>query len=227
MSWNKDLPVAATHVDDSVTQILANWVVINTMCLCGHSKMGADSVQHSAGEVSVFAVAPAATLAALTPVPCAFAWDTTHRTLITWTDVASSNRGGFVPSGTKMLFYEAAAPAGWTIDLDVNEKLAYITKGSAGGGVVGGAEVAGGTWTLAGISVDSHTITEAELPVHTHSYTQLSGTTVYSHSGAPNLMSQTTSYTDYVGGGGGHTHTVGMNDQWRPSAYNCILCTKA
>ena len=50
------------------------------------------------------------------------------------------------PSGTKMLFYQDTAPSGWTL-LATNDKLAYITKGSAAGGETGGIAHPTGTWT--------------------------------------------------------------------------------
>jgi hypothetical protein len=65
-----------------------------------------------------------------------------------------------IPAATKMLFYADTAPAGWTIDNTLDDKLVYVTKGSAAGGQTGGAAHSAGTWTQ-----PNHTHTG---PSHTH-----------------------------------------------------------
>jgi len=50
------------------------------------------------------------------------------------------------PSGTKMLFYQDTAPLGWTIQV-LDDKMAFVTKGSAAGGETGGGAHSTGTWT--------------------------------------------------------------------------------
>ena len=52
-----------------------------------------------------------------------------------------------IPATTKMLFYADAAPTGWTLDNTLDDKLVFVTKGSAAGGETGGGAHASGTWT--------------------------------------------------------------------------------
>lgn len=68
--------------------------------------------------------------------------------------------GGAIPSGTRMVFDQNAAPVGWTRDTSSNDRVIRI---------VSGARVDGGTWTQPG-----HTHTG---PSHTHT------TPNHSHSG--------------------------------------------
>jgi hypothetical protein len=68
--------------------------------------------------------------------------------------------GSVIPSGTKMLFYADTAPSGWTIDDTLDDKVVFITKGSAAAGQTGGGAHSTGTWTQ-----PNHTHTG---PSHTH-----------------------------------------------------------
>jgi len=80
----------------------------------------------------------------------------------TWDAVAT-----LLPSGTKMLFYQASPPTGWTA-VAVNDKfLRVVTSGGTGGTTGGSGLVPSGTITLAHThTVNSHTHTG---PSHTHS----------------------------------------------------------
>jgi len=65
--------------------------------------------------------------------------------------------GGTLPSGTRMIFDQDAAPTGWTRDeATVNDKVIRI---------VTGARADGGSWTVSGLTVNAHTHTG---PSHTH-----------------------------------------------------------
>lgn len=78
-----------------------------------------------------------------------------------WEDVAT-----LIPSGTKMLFYQAAAPTGWTA-VAVNDKfLRVVTSGGTGGSTGGSGLAPSSTVTLAHThTVASHT---HDLGNHTH-----------------------------------------------------------
>lgn len=70
-----------------------------------------------------------------------------------------------VPAGTVMLFMQAAAPTGWTQVVSHNNKALRIVSGAGAG--------SGGTTAFtsvfgAGKATDSHVLTEAEMPAHTH-----------------------------------------------------------
>lgn len=90
-------------------------------------------------------------------------FDTTRNVLqrdngTSWDDV-----GAVIPSGTKMVFYQASAPVGWTA-VALNDKfLRVVTAGGTGGST--GGTVAASTSLAHTHTVDSHTHTQ---PAHTH-----------------------------------------------------------
>ena len=67
-------------------------------------------------------------------------------------------------AGTGLSFYQDTAPDGWTIQ-NLDDKVIYITKGSAAGGQTGGGAHSTGTWVISALSADSHTHSG---PSHTH-----------------------------------------------------------
>jgi hypothetical protein len=75
----------------------------------------------------------------------------------------TGNIYALIPQGTKMIFYQATAPAGWTLITSVNDKFLRIVSG--GGGSTGGT-VAASTSLAHSHTVAGHTHTG---PSHTHS----------------------------------------------------------
>lgn len=65
-----------------------------------------------------------------------------------------------IPSGTKMLFYQAAAPAGWVQDTTHNDKALRVVSGAGGG--AGGSNPF--STVMAQTVVGNHTLTLAETP---------------------------------------------------------------
>lgn len=144
-----------------------------------------------------------------------------------------------IPAGTAMLFYQAAAPTGWTQYTGVNDRALRVVSGS--GGVTGGT-TAYSTYFNGSFSVGSTAITEAQMPSHMHTYQDPGhshGYVPYTYAGfsdtdrgsGPSLFSiddygqtgsSTTNITiNYTGSGNGHTHTI-------PSLQyaDVIICTK-
>jgi hypothetical protein len=95
------------------------------------------------------------------------------------------------PAGTLMLFVQTAAPTGWTKDTNHDNKALRIVTGAASNGgtvdftaaftsqaVTGttNSTAGGGTVgnTTAGGTVGSHALTVAEMPAHTHHFTDVS-----------------------------------------------------
>jgi hypothetical protein len=122
---------------------------------------------------------------------------------------------GFV-AGTRMWFYSATAPAGWTI-LDNTSGALLAVKGTtytAPGSIQG-------TWQQT-----SHTLTLAQIPSHKHDVdgtgaTSGSGNVVRGYRADLNQDLRGWS-TALAGGGQGHNH----GNTWRPLAHVGILCEK-
>jgi trimeric autotransporter adhesin len=136
-----------------------------------------------------------------------------------------------IPSGTKMVFYQDTAPTGWTIANTLDDKVLYVTKGSAASGETGGGVHSSGTWTQPNHvhTTGDFTLTTDEMPSHRHGigYTvsaTSSGGTVYGASANVNATST------YTGGGKAHNHGDTGNgataNTWRPAAYCVIIATK-
>jgi len=186
--------------------------------------------KHLPGKTSALYTGTTAEITALTGMAeGAIAYDETLGKLKIYTDGAWTALAlGAFPAGTKMLFYQDVAPTGWTIENTLNDKLVFITKGSAAGGQTGGGVHSTGSWTISGFAanVGDHTLTIDEMPAHTHSYTAAQLTTLAGSEG-PAARSPAGYTSGSTGGGRAHNHTSpAHNGTWRPAAYNCIICTK-
>jgi hypothetical protein len=122
-----------------------------------------------------------------------------------WTSAAPT-----IPSGTVMLFYQAAAPTGWTKVTTQNDKALRVVSGT--GGVTGGTTAFSTvftnqtvTTTVSGTS-GATTLSTAEIPSHTH-------TANYDQTGSgggglgPDSLGGSGFITNATGGGGSHTHS--------------------
>jgi hypothetical protein len=112
--------------------------------------------------------------------------------------------GGF-PPGTLMLFVQTAAPTGWTKSTTHDNKALRVVSGSV---------TTGGTQNFTAVlngTVGATTLTEAQIPSHTHGARRPSGP--LSPAG-PQIFSGTTFpfgallTTEATGGGGSHTHSM-------------------
>jgi hypothetical protein len=128
------------------------------------------------------------------------------------------------PAGTAMLFYQDTAPTGWTIDDTLNDKIVFVTKGSAAGGETGGGEHSTGSWTISGLTNANESSHTHSMQSHTHnlvagSLMWASGFSGYTNkTGAPSVAN--------TGAGSSHTHAISADGAWRPAAYCCIIATK-
>jgi hypothetical protein len=118
-----------------------------------------------------------------------------------------------IPAGSVMLFYQAAAPTGWTQVTTQNNKALRIVSGT-GGGTGGSVDF---TTAFASQSVSGSvgtsgatTLSTAQMPSHDHSYTTPNATGLYGGIPEVSALSSTGTYsTGAQGGGGSHTHTGG------------------
>jgi hypothetical protein len=83
----------------------------------------------------------------------------------TWTSAPS---GGVFPSGTKMMFVQTAAPTGWTKDTTHDNKALRVVSGTVSTGGTVAFTTAFASQAVSG-TVGSTTLTEAQMPTHTHS----------------------------------------------------------
>lgn len=122
--------------------------------------------------------------------------------------IATLTTAGFA-SGTKMSFYQASAPTGWTKDTTsaLNDAVLRIVTGS--GGSTGGS-TAFSTWAAV-TSTSSYTLATADIPSHSHTVICRSGagSTQYVATEAGALLNR--SLTNNEGGGGGHSHGLSQN----------------
>ena len=141
--------------------------------------------------------------------------------------VLTSNGTGALPTfqtlagfdaGTKLSFYQAAAPTGWTKDTTaaLNDAILRIVTGS--GGVTGGS-TAFSTWSAQSTS-GATTLSTPQIPSHTHAVGapfSAGGPTLYTQVGnGPQVTSGAT------GGGGSHDHPLSQNIKYA----DFIIATK-
>jgi hypothetical protein len=123
----------------------------------------------------------------------------------------------FAGSGaTKVPFYMATAPAGWTKDVTQNDKAMRVVSGVSGG-------TSGGSRALSAATTGSHILTVAELPEHTHNSAQyvITGVSPYSiPSGGTGSTVQFVDETGTTGSDSPHDHPLAL-------AYiDLIVCSK-
>ena len=149
-----------------------------------------------------------------------------NKTLLT-TDGDGSNLTGVnpFPSGTKMVFYQASAPTGWTQDTTNNDKALRVVSGSGGGtgGTHGLSSPPSTAHTHTGgahthstpahshshtLSAGSHTLSTSEMPSHNHTFGCYSGGYFTAPQGGGYYSHQGTATTSSTGGGSSHSHSL-------------------
>jgi microcystin-dependent protein len=115
----------------------------------------------------------------------------------------------YLPTGTTMLFAQANAPTGWTKSTTHNNKALRVVSG-AGGGSGGSVAFTSAFASQAVIgTVGGTSLTIAQMPAHTHTYTAGGSATVaLSAGGVPvNQSSPASSNTGSTGSGDPHSHS--------------------
>lgn len=149
-----------------------------------------------------------------------------------------------IPSGTKMVFVQASAPVGWTLDTTAAYNTAGLRIVTGAGGGTGGTSDAFSAHThstpahthTTNFAVAGHTLSVSEIPAHTHSGG--SGGTVSSGTSGVEpyyTMLTTVSNTGSTGGGTAHTHSftggvtssgAGSSGSFAPKYIDSIICVK-
>jgi hypothetical protein len=117
-----------------------------------------------------------------------------------------------IPSGTVMLFYQAAAPTGWTQVTTQNDKALRVVSGTGGG--TGGSvafttafasQAVSGTVGTSGAT----TLGTGEIPSHLHSLTGFGARAAGGSAQFAFNTNDPSRNTSNTGGGGSHTHSGG------------------
>ena len=145
------------------------------------------------------------------------------------TAIATKGEGGDVPSGSAMVFFQTAAPTGWTKSTANDDKALRVTSGDGGG--TGGSvafetALASHTVSISGTS-GATTLSSSQIPTHTHHVrgsVAASGSAVY---GAGNTSGTA---TGGVTGSPGGSHTHSFSDTYALNLdvqfVDVIICTK-
>ena len=157
----------------------------------------------------------------------------------TWTSAAA---GGAFPAGTVILFYQSAAPTGWTQVTTLNDydlRLVSGTGGTTGGTTAYSTVFANQTPTFTGsigtLASGATTLSTAQMPGHTHSVTAVGGgANSFVNMGCGSMSGgASTLTTDAAGGGGSHSHALTGTPSGTVSAVtlnvryaNIIICSK-
>lgn len=124
-----------------------------------------------------------------------------------------------IPVGSSTIWYNTAAPSGWTAVAVNDYGIKIVPTGS--GGVTSGSVAYS---TLFGrTATDSYTLQIADIPSHTHTTSTGSAVATIGGNNVNNNYALAPSTTGATGGGGGHTHSMDMRVQ--TAAFT--LCTKA
>lgn len=126
-----------------------------------------------------------------------------------WDDIAT-----LVPSGTVMVFLQAAAPTGWTKSTAHNDKALRVVSGAGGGN--GGTTDFTSCWASA-ISGSGGGHTPTTLSVGTATTTAGSGSDIVNHASASHI------HTITINAVAAHTHGV---TSYVPQYVDSIICVK-
>ena len=113
----------------------------------------------------------------------------------------------FFSSGTRLLFQQTAAPTGWTKVTTFDQAALRIVSGTASSG--GSVDFTTAfTSQTAGGTVGSTTLTESQIPSHTHNAGSTQNAAINSGKGSGPFRAQDASApaTSATGGSGSHTH---------------------
>jgi hypothetical protein len=126
------------------------------------------------------------------------------------------NAAAGFPTGTKLPFYQDAAPTGWTIVTSITDKVLKVTKGSGASDTAGGTNDGGiGGWDNSwGITVAGHALTGREVPEAIVSGADWQNFAA----GSWGIAAAAT--------GNPHAHGISSSSQWRPPAAYFIIASK-
>jgi microcystin-dependent protein len=133
--------------------------------------------------------------------------------VVTGTGTLSGRAIDAFPSGTKMVFQQTTAPVGWTKDTTHDNKALRVVTGTAGSG--GSVNF---TTAFGSQNVGATTLTTAQIPVHSHSFSGSTNEVNLSHSHGVNDPSHGHTYNDSWGQARGFSGFPGFDgggDAWQ------------
>ena len=159
------------------------------------------------------------------------------------TTQATAAGAASIPSGSVVLFYQAAAPTGWTQVTSLNDyslRLVSGTGGTTGGTTAFSTVFANQTPTISvnvsGLSVGATTLSTAQMPSHNHTMTGYRYNCGCSGTYTTNTNAYSTAQTittNSQGSGGSHTHSIAGSATGSSTAVtlnvqyaNIIICSK-
>ena len=138
------------------------------------------------------------------------------------------------PSGTKMVFFQASAPTGWTQDTANNDKALRVVSGTGGG--AGGSTGFSSAFTHThsdSFASAAHTLTTSEIPSHAHGIYGVENDGGGGGAGERptrgSALMSSTNLVESVGGGGSHSHTLSgsvTSATIAPYYIDVIVCSK-
>jgi hypothetical protein len=148
-----------------------------------------------------------------------------NNTTLTFNDATTQTTAATspIPAGTVMLFYQNAAPTGWTIVTSQNNKALRVVSGSGGvaGGTTAFSTVFANQTVTTSVSVSgttgATTLSTAQMPSHIHSLpvNSVAGGESPSFAGTGAVGGYN---TGAEGGGGSHTHSFSGSGSGTSSA---------
>lgn len=142
--------------------------------------------------------------------------------LSTFQGVITTRLDNLIVAGTRMVFFQPAAPTGWTQVTTHNDKAIRIVSGA--GGSTGGSKTFTSAFTARTITgtSQSHTLTVAEMPSHNHGQYGIVGGPGGSTAGQSENIQ-----TGMRGGSGGHEHPLAADPLDLAVQYvDMIICSK-
>ena len=167
---------------------------------------------------------------------------TTSGSVITFSDSTTQSTAATasIPSGSVVLFYQSAAPTGWTQVTSLNDyslRLVSGTGGTTGGTTAFSTVFSNQTPTISvnvsGLSAGATTLSTTQMPSHLHSLGANFGCAGRAAGACPSYVIPTTGNTGSQGGGGSHTHSISGSATGSSTAVtlnvqyaNIIICSK-
>lgn len=132
----------------------------------------------------------------------------------------ASELAGFVPTGCVIMWTGTSGniPTGWTL-CDGTSGAPNLTSRFIYGGTSSGAT--GGNNQMQLSATDAHTLSEAEMPSHTHGGALVSGAGGGGYDGGANVFGVST--VQSTGGDGGHSHNLSFDSTSNMPAYYTLV----